>query len=51
MILDTNNPQVNDIFWINNGDNTVHVVAKENALFAVIYSGNIFIHQLQHVFF
>lgn len=40
MILDTNNPKVNDIFWINNGDNTVHVVVKENALFAAIHSGD-----------
>ncbi|MGC6768807.1 hypothetical protein [Enterococcus sp. LJL51] len=40
MILDTNKPKVNDIFWINNGDNTVHVIEKENNLFAAIYSGD-----------
>ncbi|MCB5953960.1 hypothetical protein [Enterococcus sp. CWB-B31] len=40
MILDTNKPKVNDIFWINNGDNTVHVIEKENNLFAAIHSGD-----------
>lgn len=40
MILDTNNPKVNDIFWINNGDNTVHVIEKDNDLFAAIHSGD-----------
>lgn len=40
MILDTNKPQVNDIFWINNGDNTVHVIEKDNDLFAAIHSGD-----------
>ncbi|GGC92727.1 hypothetical protein [Enterococcus wangshanyuanii] len=40
MILDTNKPQVNDIFWINNGDNTVHVIEKDNDLFAAIHFGD-----------
>lgn len=40
MILDTNYPLFNDVFWINQGDNTVHVIEKENNLFAAIHIGD-----------
>jgi hypothetical protein len=40
MILDTNYPRFNDIFWINNGDNAVHVIKKEKNLFAAIHAGD-----------
>ena len=34
MILNTNYPRFDDVLWINQGDNTVHVIEKENNLFA-----------------
>ncbi|MCB5952368.1 hypothetical protein LI951_09855 [Enterococcus sp. BWT-B8] len=40
MIFDTNYPRFNDVFWINQGDNTVHVIEKENNLFAAIHAGD-----------
>lgn len=40
MILDTNHPRFNDVFWINNGDNVVHVIEKDNDLFATIHIGD-----------
>ncbi|HBI1549255.1 TPA: hypothetical protein I0F87_RS00305 [Enterococcus faecalis] len=40
MILNTNYPRFNDVFWINQGDTTVHVIEKENILFAAIHNGD-----------
>lgn len=40
MILDTNYPRFNDVFWINNGDNAVHVIEKKKNLFAAIHAGD-----------
>lgn len=40
MILDANHPRFNDVFWINNGDNVVRVIEKDNGLFAAIHNGD-----------
>lgn len=40
IVVDTSIPKADDVFWMNYGDNTVHVIEVNNRLIGEIHDGD-----------